>query len=178
MTEPHRVLLSLGSNIDAERNLLSALYHLRARFPAVRDSPVYQTPALGFAGDDFLNLAVALGSDLAPEPLNDWLHALEDQHGRRRDQARYSARPLDIDIVLFDDLQMTGRGNLQLPRPELQHAFVLKPLFDLEPDRRVPGIGKRLADLWQVHPEHRAPRWNAAPRFLVPDQASMPAPSD
>lgn len=163
----HRVLLSLGSNIDAEANLRSALRHLGARFAGLRVSPVYQTPAIGFAGDDFLNLAVAIDSDLEPEPLNDWLHALEDDHGRRRDQPRFSARTLDIDIVLFDDLQLRAGGNLQIPRPELQHAFVLKPLFDLEPERIVPGIESSLGDLWRRHPEVDAARWNADARYLT-----------
>ncbi len=171
MVEQHRVSLSLGSNIDAERHLLSALSALRTRFNVRAISPVYQTPAVGFDGDDFLNLAAIIDSDLDALALNDWLHTLEDAHGRRRDQPRHSARTLDIDIVFFDDLVMRGPGNLQVPRPELQHAFVLKPLFDLVPEQVVPGTTSTLAALWSQHPEHASPIWNGSARFL-PSSAS------
>ena len=140
--------LSLGSNQDAETNLTSAAMALRARFGEVRFSPVYRTPAVGFEGPDFLNAAAVVESDLDPVALNDWLHALEDRHGRRRDVPRFSSRTLDIDIVFYDDRVMKGPGNLELPRPELQHAFVLKPLTDLAPDLRVPTTGQSLAELW------------------------------
>jgi 2-amino-4-hydroxy-6-hydroxymethyldihydropteridine diphosphokinase len=165
MTERHRAYLSLGSNIDAERQLASALAALAARFGAVRRSPVYRSPAVGFDGDDFLNLAAIIDSDLEAEPLNDWLHALEDAHGRRRDQPRFSSRPLDIDIVFFDDRVLSGPGNLQVPRPELVHAFVLKPLCDLAPDYIVPGRGETLAALWSRHPQRDAAIWNAPQPF-------------
>lgn len=141
--------LSLGSNIDPETRLRQAADGLRERFGAVRFSPVYRTAAVGFAGDDFLNAGALIASDLDVFELNDWLHALEDRCGRRRDQPRFSARTLDLDIVLYDDLQLQGPGNLQLPRPELIHAFVLKPLCDLGPDRVVPGDGRTLAQLWR-----------------------------
>ena len=140
--------LSLGSNQDAETNLTSAAMALRARFGEVRFSPVYRTPAVGFEGPDFLNAAAVVESDLDPVALNDWLHALEDRQGRRRDVPRFSSRTLDIDIVFYDDRVMKGPGNLELPRPELQHAFVLKPLTDLAPDLRVPTTGQSLAELW------------------------------
>ena len=149
--------LSLGSNQDAEANLAAAADALRARFGAVRFSPVYRTPAVGFDGPDFLNAAAVIESDLDPFALNDWLHALEDRHGRRRDVPRFSSRTLDIDIVFYDDLVLKGPGNLELPRPELRHAFVLKPLADIAPGYRVPGDGRTLAELWAAHPEAASP---------------------
>jgi 2-amino-4-hydroxy-6-hydroxymethyldihydropteridine diphosphokinase len=157
----HRACLSLGSNIDAASNLASALRALRHRFGDVRVSPVYRTPAVGFDGDDFLNLAAIVTTDLDAPALNDWLHALEDAHGRRRDQPRFSARTLDIDIVFFDDLILSGPGNLQIPRPELRHAFVLKPLADLVPGFVVPGTDDSLAELWARHADRGVAIWNA-----------------
>lgn len=142
--------LSLGSNLDAETNLRAAAAALRVRFPGARFSPVYRTPAVGFDGPDFLNAAAAIDTDLDPFALDAWLHALEDAHGRDRTQPRFSSRPLDVDIVFFDDLVLDGPGHLQIPRPELQHAFVLKPLFDLAPDLRVPGDGRSLAQRWSA----------------------------
>ena len=53
-----------------------------------------------------------------------------------------------MDIVYFNDLIMQGPGNLRLPRPELKHAFVLKPLSDIAVDFVDPLQGKRLGDLW------------------------------
>ena len=83
--------------------------------------------------------------------LNDWLHALEDRHGRRRDVPRFSDRTLDIDIVLFGDQILRGSGNLQVPRDELKHAFVLRPLAEIAPDAVVPTSGRTLRELWEGH---------------------------
>lgn len=149
--------LSLGSNLEPEANLLAAADALRARFGAVRFSPVYRTPSVGFEGPDFLNAAAAVQTDLDPFALNDWLHALEDAQGRVRGGERFSSRTLDIDIVFYDDLVLKGPGNLELPRPELRHAFVLKPLADIAPGYRVPTTGETLADLWAVHPDAARP---------------------
>lgn len=143
-----RACLSLGSNIEPEQHLLGAIAALRERFGNVRVSPVYRTPAIGFDGDDFLNAAAIIDSDLEPFALNDWLHALEDAHGRDRSGPRFGPRPLDIDIVFYDDLTLDGPGHLQIPRDELKHAFVLKPLADLAPDYVHPRIGRTLAALW------------------------------
>ncbi|KFN43490.1 2-amino-4-hydroxy-6-hydroxymethyldihydropteridine diphosphokinase [Arenimonas oryziterrae] len=158
-----RAYLSLGSNQDAARHLRRAFAELRERFGVVQTSPVYRTAAVGFDGDDFLNAAAIIETDLAPATLDAWLHALEDAHGRRRDVPRFSDRPLDIDIVFYDDLILRGPGHLEIPRPELQHAFVLKPLADLAPDFRDPRSGRSLAQLWAEHPAQ------ASPPVAVPD---------
>jgi 2-amino-4-hydroxy-6-hydroxymethyldihydropteridine diphosphokinase len=152
-----KAYLSLGSNVLPEQNLASALRALRQRFGALRVSPVYRTTAIGFDGPDFLNAAAVLDSDLGAHELNDWLHALEDAHGRDRSGPRFGDRPLDIDIVFFDELVTEGPGNLRLPRPELKHAFVLKPLADIAPDFIDPLSGKTLAELWAQSPERELP---------------------
>lgn len=149
--------LSLGSNQDALAHLSRARAELEARFPGARFSPLYRTPAVGFEGADFLNAAAVLDSDLDIVALDAWLHALEDAHGRRRDVPRFSDRPLDVDIVFYDELVFRGPGNLQVPRPELRHAFVLKPLADLAPTYRDPESGQSLAELWRQHPDAAAP---------------------
>lgn len=149
--------LSLGSNLDPETHLRAAAAALRARFGAVRFSPVYRVPAVGFEGPDFLNAAAALDSDLDPVALDAWLHALEDAQGRRRDVPRFSSRTLDIDLVLYDDRILSGPGKLQLPRAEIEQAFVLKPLADLAPQFREPRSRRTLAELWAAHPEAASP---------------------
>jgi 2-amino-4-hydroxy-6-hydroxymethyldihydropteridine diphosphokinase len=143
----HRAYLSLGSNIEPETHLRAALEALRARFGALTVSPVYRSAAVGFEGPEFLNLAVALDTDLDAHALDAWLHALEDRHGRRRDQPRYASRTLDIDIVLFDDAIVDGPGHLRIPRPELREAFVSVPLADIAPDLRDPESGATLAEI-------------------------------
>jgi 2-amino-4-hydroxy-6-hydroxymethyldihydropteridine diphosphokinase len=151
-----RAYLSLGSNIDAESNLRSALRALSARFGALQVSNLYRFPAVGFVGADFLNAAVVIESDLDPVTLNTWLHALEDAHGRDRSGPRFGDRPLDIDIVFFDDLIVKGPGNLQVPRDELKYAFVLRPLAEIAPDFVDPRNGRSLAALWADSSEREA----------------------
>ncbi len=147
------VYLSLGSNLEPADNLRKAVAALRERFGEVLLSPLYRTAAVGFDGPDFLNAAARIHTDLDPEPLNDWLHALEARQGRRRDGPRFSSRPLDIDIVLYDERVMTGPGHLELPRRELvEQAFVLKPMADIAPDLVHPVAHRTLAQLWQAFP--------------------------
>ncbi|MGH8025405.1 MAG: 2-amino-4-hydroxy-6-hydroxymethyldihydropteridine diphosphokinase [Pseudoxanthomonas sp.] len=160
-----KAYLSLGSNMRPEHHLASALRALQERFGALSVSPVYRTAAIGFEGPDFLNAAAVVDSDLEAHALNDWLHALEDAHGRDRSGPRFGDRPLDIDIVFYDDLVIQAPGNpgsspgqvLRLPRPELKHAFVLKPLADIAPGFVDPVSGKTLAELWAQSPERGLP---------------------
>jgi 2-amino-4-hydroxy-6-hydroxymethyldihydropteridine diphosphokinase len=147
-----RVYLSLGSNREPKRYLNAALVELRERFGALAVSPAYRSKSVGFDGADFINLAVGLDTDLSPEALNDWLHALEDRHGRRRDVPRFSDRTLDVDIVLYDDLVRQGEGHLVIPRKELRHAFVLKPVADIAPQLVHPLSGQTMAALWEAFP--------------------------
>jgi 2-amino-4-hydroxy-6-hydroxymethyldihydropteridine diphosphokinase len=149
--------ISLGSNIEPERNLRSAVAALRERFGEVQLSPVYRTRAVGFEGPDFLNAIAAIESDVHPFALNDWLHALEIAHGRDRRDKSYSDRPIDLDIIYFGKLVLEGPGDFMLPRPELRHAFVLKPLADIAPRFVDPVRGATLETLWKSHPDHDDP---------------------
>jgi len=149
-----RVYLSLGSNIEPERHLQAAILALRRRFGEIVVSPVYSYPAVGFDGPDFLNLAVAIDTDLEPQDLDEWLHALEESNGRRRDVPRFSSRTLDIDIVLYGDRVLKGAGNLEVPRPELLQAFVLQPLVDIAPRAVNPLDQRTLHELWRSDAVH------------------------
>ncbi|MFA1260715.1 2-amino-4-hydroxy-6-hydroxymethyldihydropteridine diphosphokinase [Xanthomonas axonopodis pv. fascicularis] len=148
------VLLSLGSNVQPTHYLRLAVAALRARFGQVVVSPAYRTPAVGFDGPDFVNNAAVLQTDLDLDALDHWLHALEDAHGRDRSGPRFSDRTLDLDVVFFGDRIVEGPGHLRIPRPELKHAFVLKPLADIAPDFIDPLSGQALATLWQAHPQY------------------------
>jgi len=145
-----RAYLSLGSNLEPQAHLRAALVELRQRFGEIVVSPAYRFAAVGFAGPDFLNLAVGIETDLDASSLNDWLHALEDRQGRRRDVPRFSSRTLDIDIVLFGDQVIDGPGHLQVPRKELQESFVLQPLADIAPAAMHPTLKRTIAELWRA----------------------------
>ncbi len=144
-----KAYLSLGSNEQPEHYLALAVQALRDTFGDVIVSDWVQTKAVGFDGPDFINGAAVIETDWDVYRLNDWLHALEDANGRRRDVPRFSNRTLDIDIIFFDDLIMQGPGNLQIPRPELKHAFVLGPLAQIAPDYVNPETGISLAETFK-----------------------------
>ena len=145
-----RVYLSLGSNVDPEENLRLGVAALREKFGDVAVSPTYRFPAVGFDGPDFLNLAAGIDTDMSVAALNDWLHALEDRHGRRRDVPRFSNRTLDVDIVLFGDKTLRGPGNLEVPRKELMQTFVMQPLADIALDAVHPILRCSIGDLWRA----------------------------
>ena len=146
--------LGLGSNIEARANIASGIAGLRREFERTELSPIYRAPAVGFRGNDFLNLVARIDTDLSPLELRDYLHALEDRHGRDRHQPKFSDRTLDIDILLYDDLWLVSPA-LEIPRDEiLTSAHVLKPLADLAPDLRHPVARRTMAELWSAFPRH------------------------
>lgn len=151
---PVEVLLSLGSNIAPERHLRAALAELRAAFGALAVSPAYRTAAVGFDGAAFVNAGAVIHSAWPLPLLEDWLHALEDRHGRDRSGPRLSDRTLDVDVVFYGDHVIHDGGRVRVPRPELKHAFVLKPLADIAPGFVDPLGGRTLAELWRAHPQH------------------------
>ena len=140
--------LGLGSNVDARNNISSGIHALREAFSLVELSPVYQTPAFGFDGDDFINLVARIETRVGPLELKRFLHELEDSHGRNRHLPKFSNRTLDIDILLYDDLYLIS-PELEIPRSEiLTSAHVLKPLADLTPGLLHPARRQSIADLW------------------------------
>lgn len=142
-----RAYVSLGSNIEPERNLRRALDALRARFGPLALSSVYRSRAVGFDGDDFLNLVAAFDSDEGPEAVAAALHAIEDAQGRDRQAPRFSSRTLDLDLLLYGD-RVIERPGLRLPRAEIEEqAFVLLPLAELAPGLVHPVLGVTIGEL-------------------------------
>ena len=123
-------------------------------FGEVVISPAYRTAAVGFDGAPFVNAAALIRSTQPLQALEDWLHALEDRHGRDRSGPRLSDRTLDVDVVVHGDLVVREGERVRVPRPELRHAFVLKPLADIAPDFVDPLGGRTLAEMWRDHPQH------------------------
>ena len=119
--------LSLGSNINAEANLILAIEKLQKILNNTVYSSVHQTKAEGFEGDDFLNLVMSGESDLSFDNLNIKLKQIEDESGRKRDVPKFSARTLDIDIVLQleDDDIIYESDEIQ------KYSFVAEPLKEI-----------------------------------------------
>jgi 2-amino-4-hydroxy-6-hydroxymethyldihydropteridine diphosphokinase len=141
--------LGLGSNVNAENNIRAGISALEETFSDVRLSPAYASTAVGFEGDDFINLVARVETDLQPAELREYLRDLEDRYGRQRDVPKFSDRSLDIDILLYGDLVLLS-PILEIPRAEiLKFAHVLKPLADLDPDILHPSELRSLAEIWK-----------------------------
>lgn len=141
--------LGLGSNVDAENHIRAGIRELQKDFHQVSLSPVYTSTAVGFDGNDFINLVARVETDMHPLALRHYLRDLEDRFGRKRGGAKFSDRTLDIDILLYDDLVLLS-PELEIPRAEiLKFPHVLKPLADLDPDLVHPVELRSMAEIWQ-----------------------------
>jgi len=144
------VYVGIGSNQDREIRVRQAVDALRQRFGEVQLSPVYDSAAVGFDGSNFLNLVVVFETSLQVEAVAATFRAIEDELGRDRSQPKFASRPIDLDILLYDDLQLDVPG-IRIPRPEiLVNAFVLKPLQDIAPRQLHPETGQSYASHWQA----------------------------
>lgn len=147
-----RVWVSAGSNIDRERHIRGALADLREAYGRLIVSPLYETEAVGFAGDAFLNLVVGFDTGQRPAQLHARLREIEARHGRKRNGPKFSARTLDLDLLTYGEA-VTDEGGKALPRDEiLRYAFVLGPLADVAGEERHPQLGERYASLWADFP--------------------------
>lgn len=143
-----RIYISIGSNIEPARHVRLAVTALHEYFGKLDISSVYESEAVGFAGDNFYNLVVGLDTELAVNEVNRILHAIEDRYGRERSGPRFSARTIDLDLLLYDELVM-AEGKLVLPREEiLQNAFVLWPLAEIAPELIHPIEKTAMSVLW------------------------------
>ncbi len=151
-----RVWLSLGSNIDPESNIRSAVGNLRRMFGPLVLSSVYSGEAVGFDGDPFLNMVVGLDTELAASQLMERLRGVEDRQGRVRDDMnKNSPRTIDIDLLTYGDLPLQS-GRVALPRDEItRYAFVLKPLAEVARDEVHPLTGRTYGELWAAFDKTR-----------------------
>ncbi|MFL5899690.1 MAG: 2-amino-4-hydroxy-6-hydroxymethyldihydropteridine diphosphokinase [Solirubrobacterales bacterium] len=154
--------LGLGSNVgDRESHLRVAIELLRERGVEVEAvSSTYETEPVGEVLDqpDFLNAAIRIRTELDPEALLDLCKEIEAERGRSLDAPRHSPRPLDVDLLLLGDVELSTE-RLTLPHPEVRsRRFVLTPLLELDPGLALPD-GAALADaLSGLGPGQRAER--------------------
>jgi 2-amino-4-hydroxy-6-hydroxymethyldihydropteridine diphosphokinase len=154
---PQRAYVALGSNLGDRRAALERAVERLASAPGVRliavSDWIETDPVGGPAGQGrYLNGAAELETTLAPRALLELLLAIEREAGRVRDpQIRNAPRVLDLDLLLYGEQSIDER-DLRVPHPRLEErVFVLQPLAQLAPDRRLPAsrqtVRERLAEL-------------------------------
>jgi 2-amino-4-hydroxy-6-hydroxymethyldihydropteridine diphosphokinase len=142
-----RVYVSIGSNIERLRYIRAGLAEMHMHFGALILSSVYESEAVGFEGDDFYNLVAAFETGMDVHEVASILRRIEKNNDRKRSDNSFSARSLDLDILLYDDLIFK---DVKVPRDDiLKYAFVLLPLSEIAPDVKHPVTGQSYADLWQ-----------------------------
>lgn len=147
------VYLSLGSNMgDRQKNLRDAIARLESIGRVLKISSLYETEPVEFTRQAwFLNCAVAIETEKAPQELMAGLLEIEQEFGRRR-LRRKGPRTIDIDIVLFGNIVLNSAA-LIVPHPAMhQRRFVLKPLAEIAPEARHPVLKKKISELLAALP--------------------------
>jgi GTP cyclohydrolase-4 len=144
----HQVYLSLGANLgDRQGNILQALQYVQARASITKVSSFYETEPVGYLDQPkFFNIACALETELSPGDLLHLLKWIEKRMGRR-ESFRNAPRPIDIDILFYDDLVLES-PDLCIPHPRLQdRAFVLVPMAEIAPGLVHPVLNMTVTEM-------------------------------
>ncbi|TLZ30936.1 MAG: 2-amino-4-hydroxy-6-hydroxymethyldihydropteridine diphosphokinase [Gammaproteobacteria bacterium] len=170
------VYVAAGSNVAPEENLARAVAELAREFPGARFSPWYRNRAVGFEGDDFINLVTGFSTALPVPQVLERLHAIETACGRGRAAPRWAPRTMDLDVLLYGDLVCHEPG-LELPRPDLlKRAYMLGPLAALAPEVVHPVAGLTIGELWRRFDRAAHPLEPLTSRCCDPHPPREPAP--
>jgi len=143
------VVVSVGSNIDRDKNFRLGIAALRDEYGELELSSVYQSSAVGFEGDDFFNMVLSFETAQPVDQVAMTLREVEERYGRVRNCAKFSSRTLDLDILLYGDADLHSQG-MDIPRAEIEkNAHVLQPLAEIAPDLKHPLSKIRYQQLWQ-----------------------------
>ncbi len=154
-----KVYISVGSNIDPIVSIREGLAALQQRYGHIELSPVYESEAVGFSGDNFYNLIIAFDTNETVEEVATYLRQVEKENGRVRTGEKFNSRTLDLDLVLYGELILKN-AQYDIPRDEIfKYAFVLLPLADLYPTGEHPETGETYADLWAGFDKTSQPLW-------------------
>ena len=154
-----KIYISIGSNIEAKKNIRLAIHALQEHYGKLILSSVYESESVGFEGDNFLNLVVGLNTEEDVYTVAKILRRIEDENGRDRSGPRFSSRIVDLDLLLYDDL-ILKEENLEIPRDEItKNAFVLLPLDEIAPQLIHPVSGKTICDHWMSFDQESQNLW-------------------
>ena len=175
----HLAYVGLGANLSSpigkpEETILAAVRDLRPAGSLIACSSLYRTAPVGMEEQPrFVNAAVQMETELAPEALLDFLLAVERSYGRdRQRQLPKGPRTLDLDLLLMDDLVVRG-PRLVLPHPELAvRRFVLAPLSEIAPDLRHPVLQATMRELLAALPE-KGPNHSGAVEKMRSEPAQL-----
>jgi 2-amino-4-hydroxy-6-hydroxymethyldihydropteridine diphosphokinase len=141
--------VAAGSNVRPRENLRRAIAALAADFPGLTVSRAWSNAAVGFEGDDFINLVVKFPSNLPAGSLLERLKSIERTQGREPGAPKWGPRTLDLDLLLYGDLAGRHAG-ATLPHPDIAtRAWVLGPLAELAPGLAHPVAGIQIGELWR-----------------------------
>ncbi|MCK8482191.1 2-amino-4-hydroxy-6-hydroxymethyldihydropteridine diphosphokinase [Psychroserpens algicola] len=150
MNSTNQVYIALGSNKgDRLKNLQDAVDLIYAKIGKVGSiAEVYNTPAIGFEGDDFLNTCIHVETMCSADDVLKKLQTIETRLGREKSQSQtYESRPIDLDMLFFNS-DIFSSETLKLPHPELQNRqFVLQPLKDIASKFEHPKLKKTVDEL-------------------------------
>jgi len=141
-----RAVVSLGSNVDPERNVPTAFARLRKQpgITVLAQSPCYRSAPVGGRGPDFLNAAALITTHYPPAELRDVLRAIEAGMGRVRAGDRFASRPIDLDILLYEGFSGEVAGT-PIPDPDIaRRPYLVVPAADVAPEWEYPTPGATL----------------------------------
>lgn len=154
-----QVYVSIGSNIDREKNSRAAIFELEKRFGRLTLSSIYEAESVGYEGENYYNFVAGFKTDLSVGELSKTLKQIEADYGRKPNTPIKAGRIIDIDILTYDDLVGTIDG-VELPRGEItKNAYVLLPLSEVAGFEVHPLTNKNYQQLWQEYDSDKQKLW-------------------